>query len=97
LSAIKVAIKGKVQGVFFRQSARKVADSLKLEGWIKNLANGDVLAQARGDKDSLENFIAWCKLGPPRAQVSDVDITWLDELNGEFPSSSQTQGFKIIG
>ena len=68
-------IKGKVQGVFYRASAKKVAEKLNMTGWIKNTDGGNVEAMVTGNREQLDQFIFWCKKGPEKAQVSDVIVT----------------------
>ncbi|MDQ6761567.1 MAG: acylphosphatase [Bacteroidota bacterium] len=72
-------ISGKVQGVFFRAMAKKVAEKNNLTGWIKNLADGNVEAIVSGDKDSVERFMEWCKQGPENAQVQAVNVHYVEE------------------
>jgi acylphosphatase len=76
---VHLLIKGKVQGVFYRASAKDVARDLKLCGWVRNTREGDVEAMATGDKDRLDEFIAWCKKGPSRAEVTNVIVTEKEE------------------
>ena len=71
-------IKGKVQGVFYRDSARKEAKRLGVTGWVKNTREGDVEALITGTEDQLNAFIAWCRQGPPLAKVNDVIATKAD-------------------
>ena len=68
-------IKGKVQGVFYRATAKKMADKLKVSGWIRNTNEGDVEAMVTASSDALNEFIAWCKQGPGTAMVSEVIVT----------------------
>ncbi len=72
---VHLLIKGKVQGVFYRASARDVAEELKLTGWVRNTREGDVEAVASGDADRIKEFIEWCKKGPRKAEVSEVIVT----------------------
>jgi acylphosphatase len=72
-------IKGLVQGVYYRASARKTAEALGLTGWVRNTPHGDVEAIASGDEKSLEKFATWCRQDPPAAKVSIVEITLLPE------------------
>jgi acylphosphatase len=76
---VRILITGKVQGVFFRQSARQQAKSLKIGGWVKNLPDGSVLSEAAGTETSLSEYICWCKKGPPRARVTNTVIEWLNQ------------------
>jgi acylphosphatase len=73
MRTIHIRISGKVQGVFFRASAKEIADKLKIAGWVKNTLEGDVEIVAEGASGSIEKFIQWCKKGPPKAIVSHLD------------------------
>lgn len=68
-------IKGEVQGVFYRATAKKIADKLTLTGWIKNTAEGNVEVIVTGNELALSEFIAWCKQGPEKAIVTGVIAT----------------------
>ncbi len=70
----QITVKGKVQGVFFRATARDVAYSLGLAGEVKNLYNGDVWITVEGPAEKIEEFISWCHQGPPNAEVEEVII-----------------------
>ncbi len=67
-----LTIKGKVQGVFYRKSARDKAKQLDIKGWVKNERNGDVLILAQGHEHNMTEFILWCKRGPEGANVMTV-------------------------
>ncbi len=75
---VRIIVSGKVQGVFFRQSAKKEADKLGLVGWVRNDADGSVEALVVGSKEKLDQFIAWCKNGSPAAKVGKVEEQWAD-------------------
>jgi acylphosphatase len=79
MPTVHLLIKGKVQGVFYRASAKEVADELQLTGWVKNTRNGDVEAVATGTEEQLQQFISWCKQGPPKAIVSNVEVRAREE------------------
>jgi len=66
-------IRGKVQGVFFRESTRAEALRLGLTGWVRNLSDGSVEALAEGPPEALEDFVRWCHRGPLQAHVTDVE------------------------
>ncbi len=82
---VNLKISGKVQGVFFRRSAKDEADKLDLVGWIRNNADGSVEALAVGPKDKLEKFVEWCKHGPPLAQIESVTVDRSD-VDQDFDS-----------
>jgi len=65
-------VKGKVQGVFYRASAKKEAVKLGITGWIRNTANGEVETLVTGEVTALDKFEAWCRTGPQLARVSEV-------------------------
>ncbi len=75
MPTIHLLIKGKVQGVFYRATSKKIADKLNLTGWIKNTINNNVEATVTGDEERLQQFINWCKNGPEKAEVEDVVMT----------------------
>ena len=79
MPTVHLIIKGKVQGVFFRASARDKAQALGLTGWVKNTDEGFVESVATGSDLELEEFINWCKKGPAQAIVIGVAITHLVE------------------
>ena len=81
MATLHLLIKGKVQGVFYRASAKQVADKLGLTGWIKNTVQGEVEALATGDEPSLQKFVTWCEQGPAGAVVSKVVATTMVETS----------------
>lgn len=70
-----ILISGKVQGVYFRASAKHEADKLGIKGFVANKPDGKVYLETEGDQVSLEQFIEWCKLGPASAEVKTVDVS----------------------
>jgi acylphosphatase len=72
----RVTIEGRVQGVFFRASTREEARKLGVNGWVRNLPNGDVAALFEGDKDVVTQMLAWCYKGPPYAVVHKVNVSY---------------------
>jgi acylphosphatase len=80
---VGLRIRGRVQGVSYRESARAEALRLGLTGWVRNLADGSVEAVAEGPLEALESFVRWSQRGPPLAQVSQVERTDAAAL-GEF-------------
>jgi acylphosphatase len=75
-SAVRITVKGEVQGVFFRDFVKQAADFLRLTGWVKNSEDGTVEIMAEGEKTHLEQLIARCRKGPPAARVAGVDLEW---------------------
>ncbi|RYY19167.1 MAG: acylphosphatase [Chitinophagaceae bacterium] len=75
MQTLQINVKGKVQGVTYRETTRRKAVTLGLTGTVENLNNGDVLIIATGEQDILEGFVRWCHKGPQLASVSDVSFT----------------------
>ena len=88
MKTIRLTIKGKVQGVFYRATAKDVADLTGVKGWVRNLPDNSVEITATASEDVLHKFISWCKQGPPKARVDDVIV---EELSLEV-----FNGFRII-
>ncbi|MEM1599030.1 MAG: acylphosphatase [Pyrobaculum sp.] len=77
-------IRGRVQGVFFRQSMREVASRNGVRGWVRNRSDGrTVEAVLEGPRDAVLKVVEWAKVGPPGARVEDVEVRW-EEYRGEF-------------
>ncbi|MFN7088427.1 MAG: acylphosphatase [Candidatus Paceibacteria bacterium] len=76
MKAVKLKIYGRVQGVFFRHSARQVAKNLRISGWVRNADDGTVEILASGDEAELQEFISWCHKGPILARVRKVEIDY---------------------
>ena len=76
LTRARIRVRGLVQGVAFRQSTVDEARRLGLEGWVRNLADGSVEAEAQGERSRVEALVRWCHRGPPAAQVDGVDVEW---------------------
>ena len=87
IQTIKINVRGKVQGVTYRETTRRKAVTLGLTGTVENLENGDVMIIATGDPETLEGFVHWCHKGPQRASVSEV-------ISTEIPLQ-QFPGFSI--
>lgn len=67
-----ITVTGKVQGVWFRANTKDTALALGLNGFVKNLDNGDVYIEVEGSEKQLNEFISWCKKGPLLANVTDL-------------------------
>lgn len=80
MPAYHIIIKGRVQGVFYRASAKEIADKAGVKGWIRNTPEGDVEAVVTGTEEEVQQFIQWCKKGPSGAKVTDVIASQQDEI-----------------
>ncbi len=74
MKAVVIRVYGKVQGVFFRQSAAKHADSLGVRGFAQNAEDGSVYIEAESEEAVLKIFLEWCHKGPVLARVDRVEM-----------------------
>ena len=74
MTTLRVVIRGRVQGVGFRDALKAQAESLGVFGWVRNRADGSVEALVQGPSDAVAAIIAWARRGPPAARVADVQI-----------------------
>ncbi|GLQ92214.1 acylphosphatase [Dyella acidisoli] len=72
MSGVRFLVSGKVQGVFFRASARNEAMRLGLHGHARNLSDGRVEVIASGSAEALHQLEQWLWQGPPAARVDEV-------------------------
>ena len=68
-------VRGLVQGVFFRDSTRRLAQRYHVTGWVSNRADGAVEAVFEGNADAVERLVAFSREGPRGAQVESVEVT----------------------
>jgi acylphosphatase len=85
---LHLAIRGRVQGVFFRDSMRREARRLGVSGWVRNCADGSVEAVVQGDAAAVDAMVQWAHHGPDRANVGSVNIS---------PADGSYEGFEITG
>jgi acylphosphatase len=78
---LHVIVYGFVQGVFFRDTVRRRAESANVAGWVRNNRDGTVEAVFEGEEDAVERLVAFCRDGPRGARVDRVDVT-VEELEG---------------
>lgn len=70
---LNIKIYGKVQGIYFRGSAKELADKLGISGYAKNEPDGSISMEVEGEKGAIQEFLAWCKKGPQYAEVRKVE------------------------
>jgi len=78
---LHLVVHGRVQGVFFRDSMQREAQSLMVTGWVRNRSDGTVEAMVQGQPGAVEAIVRWAQRGPDRAQVERVEI---EEGEGEY-------------
>ncbi|MFH1429406.1 MAG: acylphosphatase [Candidatus Margulisiibacteriota bacterium] len=82
-----IFISGLVQGICFRMYTQRQAGSLGVKGWVKNLPDGRVEAIFEGHQSDVDKLIIWCNLGPPYAEVDNIE-THKEDYTGEFDNFS---------
>jgi acylphosphatase len=70
-----VTVHGDVQGVFFRETARRKATEAGISGWIANRSDGTVEAVFEGPPEAVEELVGFCRDGPTAATVERADVT----------------------
>jgi acylphosphatase len=70
----RAVVHGRVQGVFFRDSVRRLAGQRGVAGWARNAPDGTMEAVFEGDHDAVDRLVAFCRDGPRGAQVERVDV-----------------------
>jgi acylphosphatase len=83
----RVVVHGHVQGVFFRESVRRLAQQRDVAGWVANRYDGSVEAVFEGEPQPVERLVDFCRQGPRGARVDSVDVS-------EEPPDGQT-GFVV--
>ncbi|MCW4010161.1 MAG: acylphosphatase [Candidatus Bathyarchaeota archaeon] len=78
-----IHVSGRVQGVFFRARTTERAVRLDVTGWICNLPDGRVEAVFEGEEEAVAAIVEFCRRGPSRAVVTDMDVKW-ESPTGEF-------------
>ena len=77
MSAVRrrAVVRGHVQGVFFRDSVRRLAGRYGVAGWVANRRDGTVEAVFEGEPEAVERLVRFCREGPRGARVHDVEVT----------------------
>ena len=82
---IDIVVSGQVQGVFFRQGVKTIAEKLEVYGWARNAPDGSVKIVAEGSEEGLKKLVEWCKKGRGSVRVDTIEVNWID-ATGEFNS-----------
>jgi acylphosphatase len=85
----RVVVRGEVQGVFFRDSTRREAESRGVAGSVTNRSDGAVEAVFEGPAQAVDAMIEFCRSGPGRSRVEDVEVT-------EEEPEGRGGGFRVI-
>lgn len=91
---VRVLITGRVQGVFFRESARREAERLGVSGWVRNLPDGRVEALFEGPPPAVGELVQWCHHGPDGALVEGVHE--VPDGGVEVDGVGRTGAFRVI-
>ena len=75
MRAVRVVVRGKVQGVGFRWFVREAARRAELAGWVRNLPDGSVALEAAGTPEGIAFLLDAVRRGPPRSRVDDVNVS----------------------
>lgn len=70
----RVIVHGRVQGVFFRESLRRMAESRRVGGWARNRDDGGLEAVFEGETDAVEALVEFCRRGPSSARVAELEV-----------------------
>jgi acylphosphatase len=70
----RVLVYGRVQGVFFRDTCRRLAVQYGVAGWVRNLPDGRVEAVFEGPAEDVGRLVDWCRHGPRYAAVDHIDV-----------------------
>lgn len=88
MKRVRLRVRGRVQGVWYRASTRARAEELGLRGWVRNRRDGSVEAEAEGPDAAVDALVAWCREGPPLAEVTSVEVE-------ELAPGGVEEGFRV--
>ena len=74
LGHFTIRIYGLVQDVSFRWYARKAAKQFGVVGYVQNAKDGSLIIEVEGVVEALNQFVAWCRRGPDRARVEQLEV-----------------------
>ena len=86
---VRLKISGRVQGVFYRAWTVGEATKRGLDGWVRNRSDGSVEAVISGPSSKVDELVAACRTGPPRASVSRIDVGEVDDSEAQGPGFRQ--------
>jgi protein-L-isoaspartate(D-aspartate) O-methyltransferase len=88
MKSVSARVSGRVQGVYYRTSAAREGERLRLRGWVRNDRDGTVALRAQGPEDAVDALLAWCRVGPPAAHVDRVEVE-------DVPADETLRGFEV--
>ncbi len=89
---LEIKIKGRVQGVNFRNSAQKYANMLHLTGYARNMRDGSVVILVQGPSEALQEYLQWCQRGSWLSKVDEMSYKWVDEMRNYDDFEVQRSG-----
>jgi len=88
MKSVSARVSGRVQGVYYRASAAREGERLRLQGWVRNERDGSVRLHAQGPAEAVDAMLAWCRVGPPAAHVDRVQVE-------DVPADESLHGFEV--
>jgi protein-L-isoaspartate(D-aspartate) O-methyltransferase len=88
MKSVSARVSGAVQGVYYRASAAREGERLRLRGWVRNERDGSVRLHAEGPADAVDALLAWCRVGPPAARVDRIEVD-------DVPEDETLDGFEV--
>lgn len=79
-----IHVLGRVQGVGYRYAAKEQAKYFRIKGYVKNMHDGSVYIEAEGKSENINEFIYWCRQGPPFANVTSIEVSDGEVKNYSF-------------
>ncbi|MFS0732051.1 acylphosphatase [Microbacterium sp. 1P10UB] len=81
MKRVHVLVRGEVQGVGYRYTAKMMADGAGVTGWVRNRADGAVEAEVQGTPAAVDEMLAWMAEGPPGGRVDGAQVDDLDAVD----------------
>lgn len=72
MKTLHINVRGRVQGVFYRDYSKRQADQLNISGWIRNVPDGSVEAVISGKDADVDQMLEWFHIGSPLSNVTSV-------------------------
>lgn len=88
MKSVDVRVSGRVQGVYYRATARREGALRGLRGWVRNEPDGSVRLHLEGDAGAVDAMLDWCRVGPPAAEVSRLTVE-------DAPADDTVHGFEV--